>query len=283
MPTMLKLTPYLRLGGNLLAPYLDGIDNFVACQSSDSWKEPDPLRLKPTETYLRNALTVGILNLLHRQAFLAADRRVIVLPACLKDYGDWDCVAAEGKTPWECDRCHPGCTINETIERFADERTTVLIEPEDLTTSLAEVKGKNGEVVGVAGVACVLTLLSGFDRTIKLELPTQGVFLNYSSCAHHWADPAYNTSFSLTRLAAVMGKDNRDLDHPGAGRGETYFLERPHFSPDDFYHRLDYMAAVFAADYLPFFRQANPAADLYALSRDILKTIIPDLITRENA
>ncbi len=279
---MLKLTPYLRIGGNLLAPYLDGIDNFVACQSDSSWKEPDPLRLKPSETYLRNALTVGILNLLHRRAFLAADRRVIVLPACLKDYGDWDCVAAEGKTPWECDRCHPGCTINETIERFADERTTVLIEPEDLTATLAEIKGKDG-AIGVAGVACVLTLLSGFDRTIKLHLPTQGVFLNYSSCAHHWADPAYNTDYSLGRLAWVLGKDIRNPEHSGDGRGVTYSLERSHFSPDDFYQRLDYLASVFVTDYLPFFRQANPKADLYALSRDILKTIIPDLITRENA
>ncbi|MDD4051341.1 MAG: DUF116 domain-containing protein [candidate division Zixibacteria bacterium] len=279
---MLKLTPYLRIGGNLLAPYLDGIDNFVACQADSSWKEPDPLRLKPAETYLRNALTVGILNLLHRQAFLATDRRVIVLPACLKDYGDWDCVAAEGETPRECARCHPGCTINETVERFADERTTVLIEPEDLTATLAEIKGKNG-TIGVAGVACVLTLLSGFDRTIKLQLPTQGVFLNYSSCGHHWADPAYNTDYSLGRLARVLGKDICDPGHSGDGRGETYSLERPHFSPDDFYQRLDYLAAVFADDYLPFFRQANPSADLYGLSRDVLKALVPDLITRDNA
>lgn len=280
---MLKLTPYLHIGGNLLAPYLESVDNFVACQADSSWKEPDPLRSKPTETYLRNALTVGILNLLHRQAFMATDRRVIVLPACLKDYGDWECVAVEGKTPWECDRCHPGCTINETIEKFADERTTVLIEPEDLTATLAEFKGKKGEVVGVAGVACVLTLLSGFDRTIKLGLPTQGVFLNYSSCAHHWAAPAYNTDYSLARLAWVLGKVSRNPDRSGDGRGVTYSLERPHFSPDDFYQRLDYLAAVFVTDYLPFFRQAHPSAGLYGLSREIIKAIVPDLITRENA
>lgn len=282
MPIMLKITPYLRIGGNLLAPYLDGIDNFVACQTDDSWKESDPLRLKPSETYLRNALTVGILNLLHRKAFLAADRRVIVLPACLKDYGDWDCVAAGGKTPWECDRCHPGCTINETIEEFADERTTVLIEPEDLTATLAEIKDKDG-TLGVAGVACVLTLLSGFDRTIKLGLPTQGVFLNYSSCAHHWADPPHNTDYSRKRLAWVLGKEERETDAGGGGRGVTYSLERPHFSPDDFYQRLDYLAAVFVADYLPFLRQDDPGADLYAVSRGVLDLLVPDLITRDNA
>jgi hypothetical protein len=60
-------------------------------------------------------------------------------------------------------------------------------------------------------------------------------------------------------------------------------LERPHFSADDFYQRLDYLASVFASDYLPFYRQADPDADLYGLSREILKTVVPDLITRENA
>lgn len=282
MPTMLKLTPYLRMGGNLLAPYLEGIDNFVACQTDKSWKEPDPLRRKPAETYLRNALAVGVLNLLQRQAFMAATKRVVVLPACLKDYGDWDCVAADGKTPSECARCHPGCPVYDTLERFADDRTTVLIEPEDLAITLSKIKAKDGPV-GVAGVACVLTLLSGFDRTIKLQLPTQGVFLNYSSCAHHWANPPYNTEYSLRQLARVLGKENLDADLPGDGRGVTYSLARPHFSPDDFYQRLDYLAAVFAADYLPFFRQANPDADIYVLSRDTLKTLVPDLITRENA
>jgi len=282
MPTMLKLTPYLRIGGNLLAPYLDGVDNFVACQTDESWKEQDPLRRKPSETYLRNALAVGILNLLHREAFQAAAKRVIVLPACLKDYGDWDCVAAGGKNPSECARCHSGCPVHDTLERFADDHTAVLIEPEDLTAALSKIKAEAG-TIGVVGVACVLTLLSGFDRTLKLQLPTQGIFLNYSSCAHHWAAPPFNTEYSLRQLARVLGKESPDIDPPGDGRGVTYSLVRPHFSPDDFYQRLDYLAAVFAADYLPFYRQAKPDADLYTLSRDVLGALVPDLITRENA
>ena len=113
---------------------------------------------------------------------------------------------------------------------------------------------------GVVGVACVLTLLSGFEKTLPLKLPTQGVFLSYSSCGHHWADPGYNTSFSLKRLGMILGKEIDSDPEPPSNRGETYSFEKRLMTPDMSYRTLDNLIAMFETLYLPAFRAANPTA-----------------------
>ena len=227
-------------------------------------------------------MAVGVLNRLHREAFQKTTKRVIVLPDCLKNYGEWTCCKADTGIATECTQCNSDCLVFESVEQFADDHTSLVLEPEDLKRYLKDTKKKSG-TVGVVGVACALTLLSGFKHTLALQLPTQGIFLNYSSCAHHWAEPAYNTNYSFKRMGYVLGK-NSNPDFEGSGnRGETYTLEKSSLSPNDFYKRLDALVERFAADYLPAFNEANPDADLFSLSKEILQTIVPDLITRDSA
>jgi hypothetical protein len=133
-------------------------------------------------------------------------------------------------------------------------------------------------------VACVLTLLSGFEKTFKHHLPTQGVFLNYSSCNHHWANPAYNTSFSFRRMASLLNGNGQSREpYELQGRGETYSFERSPFSPDGFYHKLDSLSEIFTMNYLPLFNGEYPNADIFELSNEIRQLLVPDLITRDSA
>jgi hypothetical protein len=169
------------------------------------------------------------------------------------------------------------------MEQFADDHTTIVLEPDKLPEYFDGVINKNG-TVGVVGVACILTLLSGYQTTLARKLPTQGVFLNYASCAHNWSDAPYNTSFSYRRLAWVLNKDNSNDDpisYPG--RGETYSLVCYPNSPDDFYARLDELARIFSDEHLPRFKQAQPDGDLYDIAIAVMNTIVPDLITRDSA
>ncbi len=281
---MINVKPFIELGQQKLAPYLSGISQFVEHPEKHPKYGSPALRRKPPEIYLRNMLAVGVLSKLNRRAFLETKSCIIVLPDCLKNYGGWTCSKDDPGNAPECMQCNPDCLVFKSMERFADNRTGIFLEPENLKKFFEDIIRQNG-TVGVVGVACMLTLLSGFKTTLSLKLPTQGVFLNYASCGHHWADPPYNTSYSFRRMARILDKNNNRSCQPDrfSGRGETYSLERSPNSPDDFYRRLDELATVFEKDYLPCFYNNQPDADLYAISLKVLNAIVPDLITRDSA
>jgi hypothetical protein len=279
---MIDLGPFLKIAASQLTPFLAGVDDFARRRADDEWAKRDELRRKAAEAYLRNLLTVGVLNRLNRSAFGAATRRIIVLPECLKDFGDHPCAKIEQRNASTCDECTPDCIVCRTVASFADSSTSVVLEPEDLTAFLADAKEKSG-TLGVVGVACILTLLSGFQTTMTLKLPTQGIFLNYSSCGHHWAEPPYNTNYSLYRMAQILGKEVPELAEGSSSRGETYSLERPPASPQRFYQALDSLASRFEQEWLPLFEADIPGADIYDLSRAVLRLIVPDLITWQSA
>lgn len=281
---MIDIRPFVQLGKERLEPFLAGIDNFIANKHLHPDKGSAELRAKPPEVYLRNMLAVGVLNRLMRKDFLSYQKRVIVLPDCLKNYDEWTCCKAELDGAPVCTQCNSDCFVFEAMERFADDHTTIVLEPDELSKYFDRIVTKHGRV-GVVGVACALTLLSGFKATLVHKLPTQGIFLNYASCGHHWADPAYNTSFSYRRMSWVLDKNNNAGSDPisFAGRGETYSLVRHPNSPDDFYLRLDELATIFEKDFFPQYGNQNPKADIYELSLKIMEAIVPDLITRDDA
>ena len=280
--TMIDLTPFIERETVEIALYVSGVVGFITRLDTKDGLETSELRAKPPGTYIRNMLAVAVLSRLMREEFVKTRKRVIVLPGCLKQYGDWTCCKADlDGGVYTCTQCHPGCLVYETVERFCNTHTTLVFDPEDMDAYFAGLR-KNHGTVGVAGVACALTMLSGFDKTIKYKHPTQGVFLNYSSCDHHWAKPGYNTCYSLRRMAWVLGKNDPTIKDVIRERGETYSMEKGSLSPDDFYRRLDGLADRFESEYLPQFRLAFPAADVFALSQEIRKALVHDLVTRNS-
>ncbi len=279
---MIDVRHFLQLGHTELEAYVSDVEDFISRLGRPGELEKSSLRSQPVGAYIRNMLAVGVLNRLMRASFLETERKVIVLPDCLKNYGDWTCCKENDGKVSTCIQCTPQCIVYETTERFADSRTTVVLEPEDMSRYFAELRDGFG-AVGVVGVACALTMLSGFDRTLRHRLPTQGVFLNYSSCQHHWANPAYNTCYSLRRMAWVLYDREMPIPEESFGRGETYSLEKPPLGPDEFYRRLENLADIFEDEYLPALKENYPDADVFEICRIVQKSLVPDLITRESA
>jgi hypothetical protein len=279
---MNNIEPFLQQGFSDLRPYVAGVSEFVARLDTPQGLPKSSLRSKPVETYIRNMLAVGVLSRIMRRAFLQTERKIIVLPDCLKIYGDWDCCKMDLGNESECTQCTPDCIIYETMERFRDSHTAIVLEPEDMEAYFEQARKVYG-TVGIVGVACALTMLSGFDKTLKYRHPTQGVFLNYSSCAHHWAKPAYNTNYSLKRMAWVLYDNGPVVGDRIQGPGETYSLEKTPLSSDDFYRRLDHLCDIFENQHLARFNSSSGEKDIYTLCKEIQSALVPDLITRDSA
>lgn len=280
---MIDIGSFINTGTEKLAPYISGVSRFVEKNKNQTERSDFSLRSKPANVYIRNMLAVGVLSHLNKKAFDKTEGKVLVMPDCLKNYGDWECSKIDLGNESECAQCSADCLVFETVERFVDEKVDLVLEPEQLDKYLAERKSSQGSF-GVVGVACVLTLLSGFEHTMKLKLPTQGIFLNYASCSHHWAEPGYNTSFSFSRLAKTLGKANND-HQPDVfnGHGQTYSLERLSLTPGSFYDILDKLAKAFETEYLPQFMNTHSDKNIFDIYIEILQAFVPDLITRDSA
>lgn len=279
---MINLKPFIQQGQIDLKSYIADVDCFRESLGQPDGLEKTPLRDKPPETYARNMLAVGVLSRIMRDEFIRTQRKIIVLPDCLKNINEEACCKADLGNAYACTMCNSECIVFESMERFSNDHTMIILEPEDMNTFFADIRKHHG-TVGVVGVACALTMMSGFEKTIRYKLPTQGVFLNYSSCTHHWANPAYNTCYSLRRMFRVLNNRDGSLREDTENRGETYSMEKHGLSPDDFYFRLDKLSDIFMADYLPHFKNLYPDIDIYDLCTEIRKILLPDLITRDSA
>lgn len=81
---MIDIKPFLQLGCSELGPYLSGVDSFIDNLGTAGRFEKTSLRSMPVDSYVRNMLAVGVLNRIMRTAFLKTERKIIVLPDCLK-------------------------------------------------------------------------------------------------------------------------------------------------------------------------------------------------------
>ncbi|MEE9442552.1 MAG: DUF116 domain-containing protein [candidate division Zixibacteria bacterium] len=273
---------YIESACRELADYVAGVDGFVASLGQPGKFESSSLRANKPEEYIRNVLAVSILTYLNRAEFLKTEKRIIVLPDCLKNYSDWDCSKETDGNISSCTQCHPECIVYEIEDWLACGNTTIILEPEELEKYFAVLNNDNKNI-GVVGVACPLTLLSGFHSTLKYKFPTQGVFLNYSSCAHHWVKGGINTAFNIKRLSWIMNESNPDISETNFIDGPTYSLIKEPLSPDDFYGRIDKLCERFISEYLPLFKKEFPNLDIFDLSLEISRAIVPNLITRNES
>lgn len=243
----MHLDQFIALGQTKLTLYLEKVEDYLCNLSESEASDPDDLALitSPPDKYIRNMLCLAVLNSLYRDEFLNAKKRLIVLPECLKNYGPDICCKIERKNHSECANCLSDCHVNLVDEAFVDSRTEMILEPEDTELMAANLRQKRG-TVGIVGVACILTLISGFKATLKHKHPTQGLFLNYSSCGYHWAKKhPYNTRFSLVRLAQVLNSNPPDQTFNPPIAGETYSLETQPGQAERLYEILDELAEQF--------------------------------------
>lgn len=279
---MTTIDSFIAIGRQILQPYTEGVSAFVESLDCEGGLEKTKLRAKSPDEYIRNMLAIGVLSHIHRDAFLKASHRILVLPDCLKNYGEEACCKADLGNATACTMCNSNCLVFEVMDRYDDARTTIVLEPDDMDAYFRDARAKY-ESVGIVGVACALTMLSGFHYTLKYKMPTQGVFLNYAGCSHHWANPGINTNFSYKRMAWVLGMPDAGEPDVRRRQGATYNLEGNGLSVTDFYEKLDELSLQFEAELLPQFKQQFPDNDLFDLSFEISKAIVPNLITRDSA
>ena len=188
-----------------LGKYTEGVESFLAQVAPKyRWRYDHAFVSRlPIEYYL-GMLATETLNRAYRQRFLASERKIVIVPPCMREQPDLDCKAIDTPLGARCQACKPTCRVHHVTkmgEKFGFE---VFIIPDELRGFGIEAK-RGTECVGLVGVACALTNWSGGWDADEMGIPAQGLLLDYVGCRYHWDKKGISTDTNLTKLLEIIG------------------------------------------------------------------------------
>jgi len=147
-----------------------------------------------------------ILNRSFREDFLVTERKVILLPPCMKAKLNRGCEAVDTPLGERCMACEPGCRVHQLTKLGDKHGFTVLIMPHDLDVFSGDGhKPGRAAQTGIVGVSCPLTNPTGGWEMKKIGTPAQGVLLDYCGCPWHWHKDGIPTDINFNQVMKVLG------------------------------------------------------------------------------
>jgi len=184
----------------VLGKYTDNVDHFLSTTAPDHrWKYDSLLVSKTRLEYHLGMLGTEILNKVYRQRFLLTERKAVIVPPCMSA-PEVKCQASETPFGASCNSCSPSCRVNQITKMGEKYGFDVFMVPDDM-----KVFASGGGQLGVVGISCALTNWNGGLETGSLNLPAQGVLLDYVGCKYHWDREGFPTDTNLKKLQAVLG------------------------------------------------------------------------------
>jgi hypothetical protein len=196
-------------GEAALGRYTPHVEQFLAeTHPFYRWREDAIFCGRRRVEYHLNMVGTEILNRAFREPFLRTKRKLVLLPPCMKRQPDYRCRARSTPFGALCAGCTPDCRVHRVTQLGQRLGFETLILPDELSVfSGGAVKPMDSEEIGVVGVSCVLTNVTGGWETRALNIPAQGVLLDYCGCSWHWHEKGIPTDVNVGQLLRVLGID----------------------------------------------------------------------------
>ncbi|MCQ2968719.1 MAG: DUF116 domain-containing protein [Clostridium sp.] len=175
---------------NKFSDYLINVDNYL---NNYKGKEDIIFCGRSKNQYYLNIIGAEIMNSVYKQSFISCNEKKVYLPACMKK-NKGSCKSIKTNEGFKCMKCNKGCSVR-TITLIGESKGfDSRIIPHQ--TSIFDIKVKNK--IGVVGIACILNLLSGGWKAIRMGFTPQCVVLEYCGCAHHWCEKDIPTEINYS-------------------------------------------------------------------------------------
>ncbi|OPY26929.1 MAG: hypothetical protein A4E28_02256 [Methanocella sp. PtaU1.Bin125] len=189
-----------------LGRYTPNVEKFLReKQPAHRWKEDVIFSARRRVEYHLNMVGAEIMNRTFRADFRRTKHKAVILPACMRYYPKPQCKARSNGLSCECAECTPQCRVNQITKMGRKFGFSVHLVPHESSVFSGDA-GKQliGEGVGIVGVACVSSLVSGGWKAKGLGLPPQCVLLDHCGCRKHWHDQGIPTDINMSRLMQVL-------------------------------------------------------------------------------
>ncbi len=199
----------LRLAGEFaetsqtaLGKYTANVERFLAEEAPKHRCRYDARLLMRTRLeYHLGMLGTELLNQAYRQRFLSTPRKVVIVPPCMCAPVE-SCKAIETPLGARCQACTPGCRVNQVTKLGEKLGFRVTMIPDDVKVFGS---GKDAESIGLVGISCALTNWNGGWEAGSLEIPAQGLLLDYVGCKIHWDRVGIPTDTNFKKLQEIVG------------------------------------------------------------------------------
>jgi hypothetical protein len=183
-----------------LHPYTEQATNYTANLSV--LKKFDRTLNTSEFQYHLQMLEVELVNRIHISAFKKAEKKIALLPHCLRDLSK-NCKSAMGDLDYVCKKCSKDCFIRHASEVLTKYDVDPYIWMTMDLKKLARRLMKEGQNFGVMGIACFPELVNGMRMCMKNSIPVVGIPLNANRCVR-WAGSFFENSVHLQALDDLL-------------------------------------------------------------------------------
>jgi hypothetical protein len=187
--------------------YTTNVDQFLeTALPRYRWREDRIFAGRQRVEYHLNMVGTEILNTGIRERFLQTKRKLVLLPPCMRAKSYDECEATDTPYGEKCAACTPGCRVHQATKLGEKYGFEVLMLPRELSVFSSTKKTPSvNSSVGIIGVSCPLTNVTGAWQTRDMGVPAQGILLDYVGCPWHWdLDGGISTDINFNQLLRTL-------------------------------------------------------------------------------
>ena len=154
------------------------------------------------EQYHLYMLEIELTNRLFISEFLKADRKIALMPYCLRDFLV-SCMSAKNGFDYQCKHCSAKCFQNHASKILETHNIEPYIWMGGNMKQLAKYTLHEKRTFGVLGIACIPELTFGMRKCRKNNIPVIGIPLNANRCSR-WFGEFFPNSVDLTELEKLL-------------------------------------------------------------------------------
>jgi hypothetical protein len=197
----------------VLGRYTPNVDEFLSkIHPSYRWREDVIFCGRQRVEYHLNMVGTEIMNRAFREQFLETERKVVFVPPCMRVKPAGECKAQATSNGEQCAACTPGCRVHQVTKLGEKYGFNVFIIPDEISVVSDKTMGVPNETkLGLVGISCPLTNITGGWETRRLGIPAQGVLLDYCGCPWHWHKDGIPTDININQLLQVIGINKKNI------------------------------------------------------------------------
>jgi hypothetical protein len=195
---------FVKLCGQSLEKYTPNVESFVKSNAGKyHWREDRIACMRPISEYYLNMVGAVLMNRAFRSDFVKTDKKVLLLPGCMRIRPAGECKAVKVQGGLSCIGCHKECRVNQLREKGKRSNYKVCIIPHASDLSLWS-PHKGIKNCGVVASACLSHLIEGGLELKRYDVPAQCVPLDYCGCKKHWDKEGITTEIDICELNRIL-------------------------------------------------------------------------------